>query len=118
MLGEIVLSGSSTDKTALYAWDIRSGSILTSLRASTCSPNSVTAVSFDSSLQSALVIAAQAEAPLINIFSWSKEQSVGKYIVPEKMQALQASPDGVYLVGGGHSGRIYLWNVITYLLIH
>lgn len=72
MLGEIVISCSSTDKTALQVWDIRSGAILSSLRASTAAPSSLAVMRFASSIQPALVFVAQAESPLIQVFSFGK----------------------------------------------
>ena len=55
------------------------------------------------------ILAAQHSRPQILTYSWGKESNIFKSPTPERLGALAISPDGIYAVGGGASGRLYVW---------
>lgn len=63
------------------------------------------------------VLSPQDDKPLIQAFCASKQSVAQKSIAPEKIECVKESNSGIYLMGGGVSGRLYLWHLITGVLI-
>ncbi|KAJ1538649.1 Pre-rRNA-processing protein ipi3, partial [Cladochytrium tenue] len=41
------------------------------------------------------------------------EQELTKFVLPERLRCMQSSRSGCYMIGGGESGRIYVWELGT-----
>ncbi|GAA5944651.1 hypothetical protein JCM1841_007085 [Sporobolomyces salmonicolor] len=54
----------------------------------------------------------------LNVWNFTKESTQQRLIPPVRLSTIAASPDGVYLAGGTHDGRVFLWELSTgHLLI-
>eukprot|EP00128_Syssomonas_multiformis_P006609 Colp12_sorted_trinity150504_noHs@24117 len=106
---DVVLSTSADGHSHL--WDLKSATALTAYKGSCCGRRAVTLIGKE------YLAVAQNDKPAIHVWYWQKDQAVHKFIVPEKLQCLAASPDGLYLVGGSATGKCYLWEMPTGLLL-
>ncbi|KAJ3158142.1 Pre-rRNA-processing protein ipi3 [Geranomyces michiganensis] len=111
MLAEIAVTASSSG-SLVYVWDLRSGAILASLKGNNSAPRTTTTLP-SQCLYSDAFLAAQNDRALVNVWSWAKSQILAKFPLPEKLSALCASHSGLYCVGGGESGRLYVWEMAT-----
>ncbi|KAJ3007101.1 WD repeat-containing protein 18 [Thoreauomyces humboldtii] len=116
MLAEIAVTASSVD-SVVHIWDLRSGAVLGSLKGNKSNPRASSVLPLPShaggSLFSSSFISAQNDRALVHVWNWAKGQMLTKFGVPEKLTALAASNSGVYCVGGGESGRVYVWQLNT-----
>jgi len=46
-------------------------------------------------------------------FAWRKEDPIGRFAAPEEVGPLASSPDGAFVVAGGASGALYVWETAT-----
>ncbi|KAJ3155961.1 Pre-rRNA-processing protein ipi3 [Geranomyces variabilis] len=111
MLAEVAVTASSSG-SLVYVWDLRSGAILASLKGNNSAPRTTTTLP-SQCLYSDAFLAAQNDRALVNVWSWAKSQILAKFPLPEKLSALCASHSGQYCVGGGESGRLYVWEMAT-----
>lgn len=86
-------------------WDARSGLVVRSYKDCASPPRGIALI------DAAHFVAAQVGRPQLNIYSWAREQPVFRCQTPEELRALVCTSDGTYCVGGGLSGRLYLWAV-------
>lgn len=111
MFSEVVLSCSSTDSTS-YLWDIRSGTVVFSLKQNLVPKNGVARAPVPwAPARTGLVLSAQTDKAIINSYSWKKDQVHAKSLCPEKIITVAVSHNGVYCAGGTQAGKIYLWEV-------
>ncbi|KAI9207607.1 quinon protein alcohol dehydrogenase-like superfamily [Polychytrium aggregatum] len=113
MLSEVAVTASSAD-TGIFLWDIRSGTVLASLKGNKSTGRVLSAVAgVNGSLTTSGLLVAQSDKAVINYWSWTKEQFQAKFVVPEKLAAIVASHNGSICVGGSQSGRVYVWELAT-----
>lgn len=113
MISEIVASTSSRDGS-IHFWDLRNGALVSSLKGNLSQPQSAAILSSNNSpLDPDVVVSAQCDRATLNCWSVQKAQVMSKSIVPEKLSCLAASHSGKLIVGGGESGRLYVWDVVT-----
>ncbi|KAJ8327286.1 Pre-rRNA-processing protein ipi3 [Batrachochytrium dendrobatidis] len=60
-----------------------------------------------------LIISAQSDRATLNTWSLGKAQPILKSVIPEKLACVCISNSGRYCLGGGFSGRLYLWEIAT-----
>ncbi|RKP35853.1 quinon protein alcohol dehydrogenase-like superfamily [Dimargaris cristalligena] len=111
MLHELALttSGSAQDDTT-YAWDVRTGTILTTFKQSgflghTLAPFKAPGYP----LSCSGFMGAIPGRPMVHCYVWNKDQAFLKFPCPEKLSALVLSYSGQWAVGGTPTGRLYLW---------
>jgi pre-rRNA-processing protein IPI3 len=111
MFSEVVLSCSNTDSTS-YLWDVRSGTVVFSLKQNMAPKNGVARAPLPwSPARTGLVFGAQTDKAIINAYSWQKDQVHSKSLCPEKIITVAVSKQGMYCAGGTLSGKIYIWEV-------
>jgi pre-rRNA-processing protein IPI3 len=60
------------------------------------------------------VVTAQVQKPLIKYWQWGRDEVLMRCAMPEKICSLCLTPrTGTYVIGGGASGRLYIWSVVT-----
>ncbi|KAJ2961028.1 hypothetical protein NQZ79_g3661 [Umbelopsis isabellina] len=116
MFSEVVLSCSNTDSTS-YLWDVRSGTVVFSLKQNMAPKNGVARAPLPwSPARTGLVFSAQTDKAIINAYSWQKDQVHSKSLCPEKISTVAVSKQGVYCAGGTQGGKIYIWEISTGVL--
>ena len=96
----------TTDKRVGHVIDCHSGSKLHELKDCRPSTNSLCATG-------GFVLCADRERSFVHAWSWRKEQPRYRCQAPERITCLTCSADGAHCVGGGSSGKLYLWQVGT-----
>ncbi|KAI9342793.1 WD40-repeat-containing domain protein [Zopfochytrium polystomum] len=103
----------------ITVWDVRSGAVVGAFKG----VNGVPSRAFDvavtspaagarlSSISTSLLLASQPDKPIVHVWSWQKEQEMAKFTLPEKLTSLTVSNNGQYAVGGGESGRVFIWEM-------
>jgi pre-rRNA-processing protein IPI3 len=98
---EIVFSSSNQ---FIHAWDIRSTTLLGSFKSNS---------SQSFILSKNYLISPQEKSALIHVYELHKSALACKYVLPESLTCIALSHSQQYMVGGGQSGRIYLWKLST-----
>ena len=60
-----------------------------------------------------VVLTAERSRSFVHAWTWRKEQPRYRCQVPERLTSLTCTADGAHCVGGGVSGKLYLWQVAT-----
>ncbi|CAO3694533.1 unnamed protein product [Umbelopsis ramanniana] len=116
MFSEVALSCSNNNSTS-YVWDIRSGTVVFSLKQNMVPKNGVARAPLPwAPSRTGLVLSAQTDKAVINSYCWQKDQVHAKSLCPEKIITVAVSHQGVYCAGGTQSGKIYLWEIATGVL--
>lgn len=111
MEDEVVIASSSAD-AGIGCWDLRSGA--EHLRYRSCASPSHGLVSVAGRfLASSQLRDSSSSSGSILLWSWNKPQVEVKSFPAEAINPLACNSDGTYIVGGGVSGDIYLWEVAT-----
>lgn len=107
----VVIASSSIDG-GIGCWDLQTGA--EQLRYKTCAspPHGLTTVGCRFLACSQLRDPSATSGHLL-YWSWSKPQAQVKSFPAEPIKPLIANSDGTYIVGGGSSGDIYIWEVAT-----
>ena len=58
-----------------------------------------------------MLIGAQKDKPSLRAWCWERDQPLHKFSGPEKLPVLACTPDGSFCVGGGASGKLFVWQV-------
>eukprot|EP00887_Chlorella_sp_A99_P003431 scaffold7.g3431.t1 len=98
----VLLVASSTEGN-ITAWDLATGTALTSYKANACPPNALARLGRD------YLLAAQLAKGLVHAWAWHKDHVHQRSFAPEPLAALAASPGGVFVAGGGASGAVHVW---------
>eukprot|EP00741_Cyanophora_paradoxa_P015622 tig00020903_g15081.t1 len=61
--------------------------------------------------------ASQEGRAAVYIWSWLKDQPVARCPTAERITQLHATVDGLHLIGGSVSGKIYVWEVLSGALL-
>ncbi|KAJ3416699.1 WD repeat-containing protein 18 [Chytridiales sp. JEL 0842] len=114
---EVVIT-TSTQDNVIELWDLRSGAVLATFKGNqsmskTLAVSPMPTIPNHSSLLSQIMISAQSERPVAHVWSWQKEQVLAKITLPEKLSSLAVSHSGRFCVGGGSSGRVYIWELAS-----
>lgn len=91
----------------VHVWDARAGLVARSYKDCAAPPRGLAVV------DAAHFVAAQVGRPQLHVYSWAREQPIFRCQTPEELRALTCTSDGAYCVGGGVSGRLYLWATRT-----
>lgn len=59
------------------------------------------------------VVSSQATEQALVFHRWGKTQPLFKCRIPEPVGPVLASPDGLYVLAGGRSGKVYAWEVAS-----
>lgn len=111
MEDEVVIASSSTE-AGIGCWDLRSGA--EHLRYRSCASPSHGLVSVAGRfLASSQLRDSSSSSGSVLCWSWNKPQIEVKSFPAEAINPLACNSDGTYIVGGGLSGDIYLWEVAT-----
>jgi len=102
-LQEVVLSVSLEDDMA-HLWDLRTATTLVSYRPA-ATQGSIATVGKD------LFVVPQPGKASLHVFGWRRDQPHLRCSLPEKLTTVAVSPCGAFMIGGGATGRIYLWEV-------
>jgi pre-rRNA-processing protein IPI3 len=107
MVCEVALSFSTQQDAIIHIWDIHSGVLLASVK----SP-AAAIVNIDNS-----IIAIQHDKALIHYCSFNQKSIKAKWVLMEPLTAIKLHPSNKYCLGGGKSGRLYIWEVSSGRLI-
>lgn len=58
-----------------------------------------------------VLFSGQCDKNAVNMYHLKKNSPIFQCSLSERIASLQCSPDGIYLIGGGESGSIYVWQV-------
>ncbi|KAJ3253122.1 WD repeat-containing protein 18 [Boothiomyces macroporosus] len=106
---EVAISCSNKENV-IHCWDIRTGVLIASYKANL---SSCVAIRKSYWLRAGLFLTPQLDKSTVNVYQFSKSPSLFKFIVPEKLTAMEISNSGEFCIGGGESGRIYIWEIET-----
>lgn len=111
MEDEVVIASSSVE-AGIGCWDLRSGA--EHLRYRSCASPSHGLVSVAGRfIASSQLRDSSSSSGSVLFWSWNKPQVEVKSFPAEAINPLACNSDGTYIVGGGVSGDIYLWEVAT-----
>ncbi|OAY22940.1 protein ROOT INITIATION DEFECTIVE 3 [Manihot esculenta] len=108
---EVVIASSSIDG-GIGCWDLQTGAEHLRYKSCASTPHGLTCVG-NRFLASSQLRDPHASSGSILYWSWSKAQVEVKSFPEEPINPLVANSEGAYIVGGGLSGNIYLWEVAT-----
>ncbi|KAG2329559.1 hypothetical protein Bca4012_020888 [Brassica carinata] len=106
-----VIASSSIDG-GIGSWDLKTGNEQLRFKQCASHAHGLTAVGEKFLAASQLRNASGSSGPIF-IWSWNKPQVEVKSFPVESITALAANSEGTYIVGGGASGDIFLWEVAT-----
>jgi pre-rRNA-processing protein IPI3 len=114
-MNELILTTSSKENV-IQCWNIRTGVAISTYKGNVSNANCVDLVpqrTGRGSSHSNMILSSQIDKNLIHVWPINKSTASLKMLVPEKLTALKVSHSGMYCVGGGASGRIYIWEIAT-----
>ncbi|KAJ7958170.1 protein ROOT INITIATION DEFECTIVE 3-like [Quillaja saponaria] len=108
---EVVVASSSTD-AGIGCWELTTGAEQLRYKSCASPPHGLVCVG-GRFLASSQLRESSASSGSILYWSWSKPQVDVKSFPAEPIKPLAANHQGTYVVGGGLSGNIYLWEVAS-----
>ncbi|XP_010541231.1 PREDICTED: protein ROOT INITIATION DEFECTIVE 3-like, partial [Tarenaya hassleriana] len=105
---EVLVVASSSVDGGIGCWDLRTGKEQLSYKSCASPAHGLTAVG-QRFLAASQLRSASASSGSIFYWSWTKPQVEVKSFPVEAIKPLTANSGGTYIVGGGSSGDIYLW---------
>ncbi|CAN8278377.1 unnamed protein product [Cochlearia groenlandica] len=109
---EVTVIASSSIDGGIGSWDLKTGN--EQLRFKQCaSPSHGLVAVGEKFLAASQLRNTSASSGSIFFWSWTKPQVEVKSFPVESINSIVANSEGTYLVGGGISGDIYLWEVAT-----
>ncbi|KAJ4815815.1 hypothetical protein LUZ62_028381 [Rhynchospora pubera] len=112
MEGDIIIASSPVD-TGINSWGLNSGTKLLTYKTCASPRHGLTAVGSRFIASSQVRASQSASSAPIYFWSWDKPQLGVKSFPAEPIGPLIANSEGTYLIGGGASGSIYLWEVAS-----
>ncbi|XP_074578925.1 protein ROOT INITIATION DEFECTIVE 3-like [Curcuma longa] len=111
---EVVIVSSAVD-VGIRCWELHSGVERHQYRSCSSAPHGLLFVSgpFLFLAASQLPDAPSATSAPIFFWSWDKPQVEVRSFPAESIGPLISNAEGIYIIGGGSSGSIYLWEVFT-----
>ncbi|CAN6811293.1 unnamed protein product [Brassica oleracea] len=107
---EISVTGLSSIDNGIGSWDLKTGTEQLRFKQCASPAHGLTAVG-DKFLAASQLRNASGSSGSIFFWSWNKPQAEVKSFPLESITALAANMEGTYIVGGGASGDIFLWEV-------
>ncbi|EAU90595.2 pre-rRNA-processing protein IPI3 [Coprinopsis cinerea okayama7 len=119
---EVILCSASAQSSnagigSITIHDIQTGATLASFKQTNAGSRSV-AVLESKSLQGGVVLAAQTDKTVLNVYNFQKDQLALKIILPEKPSCLTLDKTGNFCAAGTAQGRIYLWETASGILFN
>ncbi|PKU85490.1 protein ROOT INITIATION DEFECTIVE 3 [Dendrobium catenatum] len=114
---ELIVASSSVD-TGIGCWDLVSGAEQLRYRSSASPPHGLISVSRRFLASSQLRENPSSSSAPIFFWSWEKPQVQVRSFPAEPIGPLVSDSDGSYIIGGGPSGAIYLWEVASGKLLN
>ncbi|KAL7245223.1 hypothetical protein ACSBR2_000527 [Camellia fascicularis] len=111
MEAELVIASSATD-AGIGCWDLHSGAEHLRYRSCSSPPHGLVSVA-GLFLASSQLRDPSSSSGSVLYWSWNKPHVEVKCFPAEPINPLASNSDGTYIVGGGVSGEIYLWEVAT-----
>ncbi|TQE10674.1 hypothetical protein C1H46_003577 [Malus baccata] len=108
---ELVVASSSVE-AGIGCWDLLNGAEQLRYKLCASPPHGLICVG-ERFLASSQLREPSASSGSVQYWSWSKPQVDVKSFPEEPINPLAANSEGTYIVGGGSSGNIYLWEVNT-----
>ncbi|TDL24019.1 WD40 repeat-like protein [Rickenella mellea] len=102
---------------AITFHDIHSGTVLASFKHSNALPH-CTALLDSRDNHGGLILAAQPDKSILNVYTFQKDQIALKIVLPEKLSSIAIDKNGGYCAGGTAQGRIYLWEVASGIMFN
>ena len=103
---EVLLTTSSSPDSSILLHDLHNSNHVQSFRQSVTAQNGLTMTASKNQF-----LTAQLDRGIIHVYSWGKDTSKSKMILPEKIRSFKMSPSGTWCVGGSESGKLFLWEV-------
>jgi pre-rRNA-processing protein IPI3 len=97
-------SGTGIADFVITQVDLHSGAPISSFKQSSSSVNGL-------QVTDGHIFASQSEKTLLHIYAHNKEGVEQKIVLPEKLSCIKVSPKGNWLAGGGHTGRLLVWEI-------
>ncbi|KAJ6826824.1 protein ROOT INITIATION DEFECTIVE 3 isoform X1 [Iris pallida] len=112
---EVVMASSSSLDSGIGSWELRSGSERTRYRSSATPPRSLLSLP-----RRNLLLSSSSSNNNNQILFWSldRPQVEVRSFPAEPIGPLVSDSDGAYVIGGGASGSIYLWEVASGKLLN
>ncbi|OVA02273.1 WD40 repeat [Macleaya cordata] len=108
---EVVIASSSID-AGISCWDLESGAEQLRYRSCSSPPHGLVCVG-RRFLVSSQIRETSSSSGSVLYWSWNKPQAEIKSFPAEPISPLVSNSDGTYIIGGGSSGNIYLWEVAS-----
>ncbi|KAJ4701739.1 protein ROOT INITIATION DEFECTIVE 3-like [Melia azedarach] len=109
---ELVIASSSVAEGGIGCWDLHSGAEQLRYKSCASPPHGLASVG-QRFLASSQLREPSASSGSVLYWSWSKPQVEVKSFPAEPIKPIAANSHGTYIVGGGQSGDIYLWEVAS-----
>ncbi|PSR99780.1 Protein ROOT INITIATION DEFECTIVE like [Actinidia chinensis var. chinensis] len=109
---ELVIASSAAD-AGIGCWDLHSGAEHLRYRSCASPPHGLVCVGRCFLASSQLRPPSSSSSGSVLYWSWNKPQVEVKSFPAEPINPLASNSDGTYIVGGGASGDMYLWEVAT-----
>eukprot|EP00939_MAST-03C_sp_MAST-3C-sp1_P004498 g4498.t1 len=107
----VIVSASTKIGSSIQVWNPTTLSVLSSWKDCACAIGGLARVG------SKGFVAAQSNRPAVQLRSWMKQESSKKSVTPERIGPMVATKDGHYIVAGGASGKMFIWEATEgYLL--
>lgn len=106
---ELVIASSSTVDGGIGCWDLKTGTEQLQYRSCASPPHGLICVG--KRLLASSQVRESNSSGSIFYWSWNKPQVEVKSFPAESIKPLVSNRDGSYIIGGGSSGYIYLWEV-------
>ncbi|KAI6122663.1 WD40-repeat-containing domain protein [Pisolithus croceorrhizus] len=95
--------------------DLQAGNTLATFRQTSSAPH-CSAFIETANGQGGIMIGAQMDKSILNVYNFQRDQIALKIVLPEKLSCLALDQSANYCAGGTTQGRIYLWEVASGIL--
>ncbi|CAF2110506.1 hypothetical protein HID58_081777 [Brassica napus] len=109
---ETTVIASSSFDCGIGSWDLKTGNEQLRFKQCASPSHGLTAVG-EKFLAASQLRNASGSSGSVFFWSWNKPQAEVKSFPVESITALTANSEGTYIVGGGASGDIFIWEVAT-----
>ncbi|KAL4425368.1 hypothetical protein ABPG75_009384 [Micractinium tetrahymenae] len=100
----VLLVATSSPEGNITAWDLRTGTSLTSFKSCSCPPGGLSRLGRDY-----LVAAQLGRGGGLHFWAWHKDHPHLRSFAAEQLTCVAASPDGAWCAAGGASGAAFVW---------
>lgn len=107
---QLIVSASADQQ--MHVWDMETAVLVHTGKGCTSGQHALAVLS-SHWLDTRAVFACQQDKPIINYYNLQKSACCARWVVPEVLGCIRVSSSGAYLVGGGISGSMYIWELAT-----